>query len=172
MSLKNIKSKTQAQSGFTIVELLIVVVVIAILAAITIVSYNGITNRANASGAQAASSSLQKKAELYVADGPTAKYPVAISNLTTGVPSDKTYLTPVSLFPTAANGPLTADNGKSSARYYACAAGVTSPSSSNVTTSTITGARVEYWNYTTPGTTFVDLGNVGTATANCYAPAS
>jgi prepilin-type N-terminal cleavage/methylation domain-containing protein len=34
--------------GFTIVELLIVVVVIAILAAITIVSYNGITNRANA----------------------------------------------------------------------------------------------------------------------------
>ncbi len=32
--------------GFTIVELLIVVVVIAILAAITIVSYNGITTRA------------------------------------------------------------------------------------------------------------------------------
>ena len=35
------------QKGFTIVELLIVVVVIAILAAITIVSYNGITNKAN-----------------------------------------------------------------------------------------------------------------------------
>jgi prepilin-type N-terminal cleavage/methylation domain-containing protein len=34
------------QKGFTIVELLIVVVVIAILAAITIVSYNGIQNRA------------------------------------------------------------------------------------------------------------------------------
>lgn len=33
-------------SGFTIVELLIVVVVIAILAAITIVSFNGIQNRA------------------------------------------------------------------------------------------------------------------------------
>ncbi len=32
--------------GFTIVELLIVIVVIAILAAITIVSYNGIQNRA------------------------------------------------------------------------------------------------------------------------------
>jgi prepilin-type N-terminal cleavage/methylation domain-containing protein len=37
------------QAGFTIVELLIVVVVIAILAAITIVSYNGITARANES---------------------------------------------------------------------------------------------------------------------------
>ena len=35
--------------GFTIVELLIVVVVIAILAAITIIAYNGIQNRAKAS---------------------------------------------------------------------------------------------------------------------------
>ena len=34
-------------SGFTIVELLIVIVVIGILAAITIVSYNGIQNRAH-----------------------------------------------------------------------------------------------------------------------------
>ncbi|NCO10935.1 prepilin-type N-terminal cleavage/methylation domain-containing protein, partial [Candidatus Saccharibacteria bacterium] len=33
-------------NGFTIVELLIVVVVIAILAAITLVSYNGITGQA------------------------------------------------------------------------------------------------------------------------------
>ena len=32
--------------GFTIVELLVVIVVIAILAAIAIVSYNGISNRA------------------------------------------------------------------------------------------------------------------------------
>jgi prepilin-type N-terminal cleavage/methylation domain-containing protein len=39
--------------GFTIVELLIVVVVIAILAAITIVSYNGIQNRAYDSSVQA-----------------------------------------------------------------------------------------------------------------------
>ena len=39
----------KSQKGFTIVELLIVVVVIAILAAITIVSYNGITAQATAS---------------------------------------------------------------------------------------------------------------------------
>lgn len=37
---------TNKRTGFTIVELLIVIVVIAILAAITIVSYNGITARA------------------------------------------------------------------------------------------------------------------------------
>ena len=40
---------TKASKGFTIVELLIVVVVIAILAAIITVSYNGITSRASAS---------------------------------------------------------------------------------------------------------------------------
>lgn len=38
--------KTNRQSGFTIVELLVVIVVIGILAAITIVAFNGIQNRA------------------------------------------------------------------------------------------------------------------------------
>jgi len=43
MRLQNIKKD---QKGFTIVELLIVIVVIGILAAITIVAFNGIQNRA------------------------------------------------------------------------------------------------------------------------------
>jgi len=47
--------------GFTIVELLIVVVVIAILAAITIVAYNGIAQRAAESAAQSAASQAAKK---------------------------------------------------------------------------------------------------------------
>lgn len=37
----------QKQTGFTIVELLIVIVVIGILAAITVVAYNGVQERAN-----------------------------------------------------------------------------------------------------------------------------
>jgi prepilin-type N-terminal cleavage/methylation domain-containing protein len=49
------------QKGFTIVELLIVVVVIAILAAITIVAYNGIQNRARESAAQAAAKQVATK---------------------------------------------------------------------------------------------------------------
>lgn len=39
--------------GFTIVELLIVIVVIGILAAIVIVAYQGVTNRANDSAIKA-----------------------------------------------------------------------------------------------------------------------
>jgi prepilin-type N-terminal cleavage/methylation domain-containing protein len=46
------KTHSTRQPGFTIVELLIVVVVIAILAAITIVSYNGIQTRAKISSLQ------------------------------------------------------------------------------------------------------------------------
>lgn len=53
------------QKGFTIVELLIVVVVIAILAAITIVAYNGISNRAKDSAVASLVSQNQKKVALF-----------------------------------------------------------------------------------------------------------
>ena len=46
---KHYTNRSQIAAGFTIVELLVVIVVIAILAAVTIVSYNGITDRAHGS---------------------------------------------------------------------------------------------------------------------------
>lgn len=49
------------QTGFTIVELLIVIVVIGILAAITIVAYNGIQNRAYDTSVQNDLVSIAKK---------------------------------------------------------------------------------------------------------------
>ena len=64
MTLNNIKSMRK-DSGFTIVELLIVIVVIAILAAITIVAYNGIQNRAKQSSAQSLANAIVKKGEAY-----------------------------------------------------------------------------------------------------------
>lgn len=53
------------QPGFTIVELLIVIVVIAILAAITLVSYNGIKERALVSQIQTTLASANKKILAY-----------------------------------------------------------------------------------------------------------
>ena len=58
----------QKQSGFTIVELLIVVVVIAILAAITIVAYNGIQNRANDSVVQSDLKNFFNKSMAYATE--------------------------------------------------------------------------------------------------------
>jgi prepilin-type N-terminal cleavage/methylation domain-containing protein len=54
--------------GFTIVELLIVIVVIAILAAISIVAYNGIQTRAKEASALSDINSVHKKIGLYYAE--------------------------------------------------------------------------------------------------------
>lgn len=53
----------QRQTGFTIVELLIVVVVIAILAAITIIAFNGIRQRSDESALKTTAAQMYKKAE-------------------------------------------------------------------------------------------------------------
>ena len=56
------------KSGFTVVELLIVIVVIAILAAITVVAYNGIQNRASESAVQSDITQLAKQIKMYEAE--------------------------------------------------------------------------------------------------------
>ena len=58
----------KTKSGFTIVELLIVIVVIGILAAITIVAYNGIQQRARNNQTTQALVSWTKAINLYKAD--------------------------------------------------------------------------------------------------------
>ena len=58
----NLKTK---QKGFTLVELLIVIVVIAILAAISIVAYTGIQNRAREAAVSSKESQAKKKLEMY-----------------------------------------------------------------------------------------------------------
>lgn len=69
---------THSRPGFTIVELLIVVVVIAILAAITIVAYNGITARTKAAGAASATEQAVKKIAAYAVTN-AEEYPPALS---------------------------------------------------------------------------------------------
>lgn len=67
-------------SGFTIVELLIVIVVIAILAAISIVAYNGIQNRTNDTAIQNDLSAFGKVMEIYRVDN--GVYPSLLTSVT------------------------------------------------------------------------------------------
>lgn len=171
MSFTDIKTKNQ---GFTIVELLIVVVVIAILAAITIVSYNGITNRANASAAASTAASLQKKAELYASDGPTKLYPASLAALTSSptVASDTWYIASGSVKTTAIGSDPDASNGKDTVRYQPCGTGSSTTAPTTVANiSTITGAKIRYWAFSGSTVNEITLGQtsgaVGTNNVGC-----
>lgn len=69
MSVKNTK-----QAGFTIVELLIVIVVIGILAAITIVAYTGIQNSAHDAAVRSDLTNIAKKQEIFKIENPDGRY--------------------------------------------------------------------------------------------------
>ena len=70
------------RKGFTIVELLIVVVVIAILAAITIVAYNGIQNKAKNSASMSNAQQAGKKITMYaVSNSDTLPATAAVAGL-------------------------------------------------------------------------------------------
>ena len=72
------RSTVFRRRGFTIVELLIVIVVIGILAAITIVAFNGVQNKAKASAAQSAVSQANKKIVAYAAEN-SDQYPTSLT---------------------------------------------------------------------------------------------
>ena len=75
--------------GFTIVELLVVIVIIAILASITIVSYSGITRRATFALLQSDLSSASSKLKMYQVDN--GSYPTSLGADYCPVPIDTKY---------------------------------------------------------------------------------
>lgn len=125
-NLKNTK-----QSGFTIVELLIVIVVIGILAAITIVAFNGIQNRGKLSSAQSTANAVLKKAEAY--NSIVSSYPVTLANFDAQNESKMTA-SGIGLVAT----PVAA-SGTNTVAYQTCTAGGTG----------VGGARIQFWDYTT-----------------------
>jgi len=157
MSFNSIKTKAQSERGFTIVELLIVIVVIGILAAITIVAYNGVTARANTTSAQAAASSALKKIEAYNAEEST--YPLLQSAITAASVSGKSYyLTGITFVQTT----LTAKPSTNSTLFVERCGAATPVTAA-------TGARATYWNFQTSAAVVV---STGTTTACEAMPAS
>lgn len=73
------QNTTQQSRGFTIVELLIVIIVIAILAAITLVAFNGITQRARVSAATSAVEQAAKKVAVYAVTN-ADDYPASLAD--------------------------------------------------------------------------------------------
>ena len=66
-------------SGFTMVELMIVIVIIAILAAISIVAYNGVQNRGHNSAVQSDLHQLSTKLAIYQSE--QGRYPSRLAEL-------------------------------------------------------------------------------------------
>ncbi len=142
------------QKGFTIVELLIVIVVIAILAAISIVAYTGIQARARSSSGQNLASQIAKKAEVYFTARSTGSgYPThgELTAATSAVPEAQLD-TPANVLSTAVDA-TTAVNG-TRVSYTEQGSG---------------GACVGWWDYAagTPGIKYIRVGagdsNGGTA---------
>jgi len=138
-----LKTNQTRQSGFTIVELLIVVVVIAILAAITIVSYNGITTQANDAAAKSAASTAATKIESYQAK--VGNYPAtfgALNNsaepyhLTTGILAEGSDFD--------AEGPIPEAQRKNTVIVIKCGSG--SPASQASITAP-SGVKIYYWDF-------------------------
>jgi len=78
-----------ALPAFTIVELLVVIVVIGILAAITIVSYQGVTSKAQLSSAMSAVSQAARKIDIYIINHGT--FPSTLSDIGINNNSSVTY---------------------------------------------------------------------------------
>ncbi len=136
--------------GFTIVELLVIIVIIALLASIMLVSYVGVQSQARAEDAKTSAASVKKAAEAYY--NTANAYPTQIAHFSSSfvtMPSDVTILT---------SGSLSATNGEKSVMYRYVSGG--------------TGACIMYWDYapasgSPAAAVFTRLGTA--TTGNCNA---
>lgn len=102
----------KSTSGFTIVELLIVIVIIGILAAITIVAYNGIQERARISSVSSALSQVTRKIATFAVDG--NGYPSDLASINVNDTDTVKYQYSVNNTANPATYCITATNGPTS----------------------------------------------------------
>jgi prepilin-type N-terminal cleavage/methylation domain-containing protein len=152
----------QEDNGFTIVELLVVIVVIGILAAITLVSYTGITARANSSGAQSAANQLVMKVNAYVVEPTPTNYPITFGALTAD--ATKSYYVSGVTNLSGASEMSAQPASPSTIQFLVCGVGTSGAATSYANlilgTSTVTGIKIDYWKY--DGTPAVQNYTVGT----------
>lgn len=145
----NLQNKLLRNKGFTVVELLVVIVVIAVLASIMLVSYTGVQNQSKSEAAKANAASVKKVAEAYY--NARNAYPTQVAHFIT------TFSTMPSNILLITSGALTEANGKESILYR--------------TTASANGACIMYWDYAPLSgsagiVVFALLGNATSGTCN------
>lgn len=110
------------KTGFTIVELLIVIVVIAILASITIVAYNGIRERSQSSALATTLKSAAQKVHLYAVDN-ADQYPATLAAAGVKDTDTVTYQYTTDTTGGASTYCLTATYNQSQSVYFSSTAG-------------------------------------------------
>ena len=128
--------------GFTLVELLIVIVVIAILAAISIVAYNGVTQKARDDERQSNARNLVNAAASYNSE--KDKWPTVSE-----IGSFNTIKVPSTVV-SATDGTDPTDGNKNHYAYQFCKDGSTTTVQDEAT-----GVKVRYWKDVDAGTNHV-----------------
>jgi prepilin-type N-terminal cleavage/methylation domain-containing protein len=160
-----------SQSGFTIVELLVVIVVIGILAAITIVSYAGVTARANAAAGQGAMNAVIAKTTMYNTDGPTNNWPVSYGSLTGAAATTTYYISSGTDFTIASGNVLMSTFRPTfitndSVDFQLCGTNTAAAATTYATVNVLSGVKVGYWDYSQTPAVEVNTNSVGQVSGN------